>query len=141
MLNGDTLFDLNYLDLTLFHSEHPDSIATLALRQERDSKRYGNIHLHENLITSFTEKPQTNPELSYINSGVYLLNKKIIKYIPKIPASIEKDVFPVLVEEKHLFGKVYPEDNFFIDIGLPDALSLARKRMPEWRMKRDSPFI
>lgn len=137
MLNGDTLFDLNYLDLALFHSKHPDSIATLALRQERDSKRYGNIHLHENLITSFTEKPQTNPELSYINSGVYLLNKKILKYISKIPASIEKDVFPVLVEEKHLYGKVYPEDNFFIDIGLPDALSLARERIPEWRRKQN----
>jgi len=136
MLNGDTLFDVNYLDLALFHSKHPDSIATVALRQERDSKRYGNIHLHENLITSFTEKPQTNPELSYINSGVYLLNKKILKYISKIPASIEKDVFPILVEEKYLFGKVYPEDNFFIDIGLPNALSLARERIPKWRRKR-----
>ena len=135
MLNGDTLFDFNYLDLALFHAEHPTSVASIALRPEKDTERYGNIRLTGELITAFTEKPPAQHEQAPISSGVYVLNKKILNYIAKIPASIEKDVFPVLVEEKNLYGKIYPESNFFIDIGLPDTLSLAKTSIPRWLMK------
>ena len=53
----------------------------------------------------------------YINAGVYLLRRAMLEQIPAGPSSIERDVFPVWLEQRAIMGWV--TDGEFIDIGIP----------------------
>jgi len=55
LVNGDTLFDLNYLDLALLRRQRR-APAALALRRIPDARRYGAVALEGESIVEFTEK-------------------------------------------------------------------------------------
>ena len=55
-----------------------------------------------------------NKTSNLINSGIYVLSKKIIPYLLK-EGSIEKDVFLKLIKIKKIFGKSYQRP--FLDMG------------------------
>ncbi len=129
LINGDTLFDINYLDLA--YSFNLDKVGIMALYKVKDVEQYGTVKISKNLIESFNEKSERNQ--GYINSGVGIFKKEICNYINKIPSSLEKDIFPLLVKERKLLGKKY--NSFFIDIGLPESLKDARRILPNWRKK------
>ena len=123
LLNGDSFFDINYLDLcrdvTL-----GDSSATgqIALRRVPDASRYGLIDLEGETVAAFREKP-TTPTPGLINAGAYWLDRSIVSAITRSPSSLEQDVFPQLARQRLLIGRVY--DGFFIDIGIPADLERA----------------
>lgn len=134
MLNGDSLFDFNWLDLAVQENKVAVT-ARLALRQVDDAGRYGAVELTGEKITSFREKSHgQGPGL--INGGVYWLNRQILDYISGCPASLEHDVFPVLAERGELAGCEYRGG--FIDIGVPEDLAIARS---DWRSLRRAPAV
>ena len=53
----------------------------------------------EGLIESFVEKPVVFVS-NKINAGMYLFNSEILKRIPLKPTSIEREIFPMMVEDK-----------------------------------------
>ena len=53
----------------------------------------------------------------------------MIKYILKIPISIEKDIFPILVSKNLLKGIIF--NDFFIDIGIKQDFNLAKNLVPK----------
>jgi mannose-1-phosphate guanylyltransferase len=120
VVNGDIFADVNYTDILKIHEEK-GSVATIALRRVEDPSRYGVAELtKENRITRFIEKPtkETAPT-NMINAGVYVLNTEIFKYIPeKRKVSMEREVFPKLVEEGKLYG--YVSEGLWTDIGEPE---------------------
>lgn len=126
LLNGDTLLDFNYLDLALL--EGP---AAVALRRVPDTARYGRVRLEGNRIIGFGEKGGKGPGL--INGGVYVLSRSAVELLPEGVSSLERDLFPRLVERGELLGKPY--EGFFLDIGLPEAYTEAQKALPAWRKK------
>ncbi|MCK4425025.1 NDP-sugar synthase, partial [Candidatus Bathyarchaeota archaeon] len=74
----------------------------------------------ENRITRFIEKPPKEAApTNLINAGVYALNPEIFSYIPeKQKVSMEREVFPKLVEEGKLYG--YVSEGLWMDIGEPE---------------------
>jgi mannose-1-phosphate guanylyltransferase len=72
-----------------------------------------------NCIKRFVEKPVKGTEPSkLINAGVYVLSPKIFEYIPEGKlVSMEREVFPKLVEQRKLFGDFV--DGMWMDIGKP----------------------
>jgi D,D-heptose 1,7-bisphosphate phosphatase len=129
VLNGDSLFDVNYLDLNLLLEAGIE--AALALRLVSDADRYGSVILQEKSVVGFREKGHEGPGM--INGGVYAMKRKALNRLPPSPSSLEHDLFPQLAEEGRLRGSCY--DGYFIDIGLPESLSLAQKEIPSWRRK------
>jgi mannose-1-phosphate guanylyltransferase len=120
VLNGDIFADVNYTEILRLHKEKK-TVATIALHRVEDPSRYGVAELaNDNRITRFIEKPTKKVALSnLINAGVYVLSPKIFDYIQKGKhVSMEREVFPKLVEEKLLYGYVY--DGLWIDIGKPE---------------------
>lgn len=117
VLNGDIFADVNYTEILKMH-EKKDAVATIALHKVEDPSRYGVAELtQENRIKRFLEKPprKTAPT-NLINAGVYALNPKIFKYIPKgCTVSMEREVFPKLVEENELYGYIF--DGSWVDMG------------------------
>jgi len=134
VLNGDTIFDVNYLDLALGLSS--ENIAAMALRQVKDVSRYGNVQLEGGQIRRFCEKAAQGPGV--ISGGVYALRKEALDFLPEGPSSIEQDMFPRLVQSGRLGGQVY--NGFFLDIGLPETYRAAQILLPKWK-KRPAIFL
>ena len=117
VLNGDIFADVNYTEVLKMHEEK-NAVATIALHRVEHPSRYGVAELtKENRIRRFIEKPprEATPT-NLINAGVYVLSPKIFSYIPKgQTVSLEREIFPKVVEEGKLYGYVF--DGLWMDIG------------------------
>jgi mannose-1-phosphate guanylyltransferase len=122
-LNGDIISSLDMQVGIDLHQKN-GGIGTLALWQVEDPTRFGIVGLDENQrVTQFKEKPKPEEVFSnLINAGSYLFEDSIFDYIPKGRSSLEREVFPVLAEERELNG--FSFDGYFIDAGTPKSWSL-----------------
>ena len=120
VVNGDIFTDLSYREILERHRER-NALATIALCEVEEPSRYGVAEIAEDSrITKFIEKPPkgTTPS-SLINAGVYVLNPTVFRYIPEgRTVSMEREVFPKLVEKGVLYGHVF--HGLWIDIGKPE---------------------
>jgi len=132
MLNGDSLFDFNYLDLMVRAPRQ--CLAALGLRRVQDASRFGAVRVDGDEVVAFGEKQSSGPGL--VNGGVYFLRRELLRFIPS-RASLERDVFPKL-SRGSLSGLVY--DGFFLDIGTPDAYALAQHDVP-LHFRRPAAFL
>lgn len=130
MLNGDTLFDLNYLDLDLLAQEERMPVA-VALRAVEDVSRFGRVTLDGELLTAFDEKGASGPGL--VNGGVYSVTRAALEALPEGASSFETDFLAPLVAEGRVAGRAY--GGCFVDIGVPASLERAREVLPAWRRK------
>ncbi|NCY25142.1 MAG: HAD-IIIA family hydrolase [Alphaproteobacteria bacterium] len=124
LLNGDTRFDVNLLDLALHAA---DALATLALRREAPGARYGTVAIEpQGRISGFAARApdRTGP----INGGIYLMRRDIVGHIGPGAVSMEADIFPRLAACGQLRGALY--DGAFIDIGIPEDLAAAQSIIP-----------
>tara|TARA_Y100000296_G_scaffold75035_1_gene94249 strand:+ start:818 stop:2851 length:2034 start_codon:yes stop_codon:yes gene_type:complete len=117
VLNGDSYSQIDLNNFFEFHKIQ-NGIGTMALSEVEDPGPHGSAFLEGNKIMDFVEK---KPGLSNLaNSGVYIFNPEIFKYIEKEKSiSLEVDIFPKLAKEGKLIGKVHK--GYYIDIGLPET--------------------
>ena len=122
-LNGDIISSLD-MQVGLDLHQKNGGIGTLALWEVEDPTRFGIVGLDdEQRITQFKEKPAPEEVFSnLINAGSYLFEDAIFDYLPKGRSSLEREVFPVLAEERKLNG--FSFDGYFIDAGTPKSWSL-----------------
>ncbi|MEZ5503655.1 MAG: HAD-IIIA family hydrolase [Halioglobus sp.] len=139
LLNGDSIFDFNYLDLSNCTrlDEPEDWICRVALLPVEAAMRYGFVALEGSRVKAFREKPAA-PESGTINSGVYWVKSDIFNYIDETPCSLEQHVFPRLVVQGRLVGRVY--HGFFIDIGIPEDLQKARDHLVD-NLRKPAAFL
>ena len=104
VLNSDVICDYPFKELADFHQAHGGKGTIVATKVDEPSK-YGVI-VHDiatpNLIDRFVEKPVEFVG-NRINAGLYILNPEVIDLIDLKPTSIEKETFPILVEQKSLY--------------------------------------
>jgi len=134
VLNGDTLFDINLLDLTV--AEPADWMVRIALRFSSNRAQRGQVTLRKDQITDFAEKNSADPGI--INAGIYFMRRELIEGLRAPTGSLEEQVFPELARRGLLFGRVY--DRPFIDIGLPRDLAYANEAVPRW-LTRPAAFL
>ncbi|CAA0123398.1 D-glycero-beta-D-manno-heptose-1,7-bisphosphate 7-phosphatase [Halioglobus japonicus] len=139
LLNGDSIFDFNYLDLSNCErdNEPADWLCRVALLPVENATRYGFVELDGSQITAFREKP-TVPQSGLINSGVYWIKSSMLDAIEETPCSLEQDIFPKLAGEGRLIGRAY--SGFFIDIGIPEDLEAARVNLSE-KLRKPAAFL
>jgi D-glycero-alpha-D-manno-heptose 1-phosphate guanylyltransferase len=123
VMNGDSFMETDFRKLIKFHRGHA-GLVTIAVVEVGDAGRYGTVRIGlDGKVNAFLEKTGENvPGL--INSGVYVFNRAILEHIPDGPASLERDVFPKLIDQK-----VYalPQEGLFIDIGTPEDYARAQQ--------------
>lgn len=122
MCNADELKEIDLIDMFTFHNKNK-GLATIALTTVEDPSKYGVARLQGNKIVEFVEKPKSHPPSRLINSGLYILDPKVIDYVPEGYAMIEKDVFPKIAQEGNLFG--YSFIGYWQDIGDMESYSQA----------------
>jgi D,D-heptose 1,7-bisphosphate phosphatase len=135
LVNGDSFFDVNLLDLATRRSRRP-WIARVALRQIADTGRYGAVRLDGTNIVEFGEKSGSGPGL--INAGIYWLKRDILDEIGTPPCSLETDVLPRLASRGLVQGRVFQGN--FIDIGTPEDFRRGRDLLADWR-RRPAAFL
>jgi NDP-sugar pyrophosphorylase family protein len=129
VINGDSLFDINYQQLTDLLSIDVNALAAIALREIQDVGRYGCVTIDANHVTGFNEKSLKNiPGL--INGGVYLMKKEVLGFFTEGRSSLEEDWFPKLVQMKKLLGQKF--DGYFIDIGVIEDFEQSQNELPKW---------
>ncbi len=82
-----------------------------------DVSRYGQVHFDNELrVIAFTEKNGQLPA-GWINAGLCHLNAELFKNWDGQPFSLERNLFPKLVQDRRLTA--VPLQTDFIDIGVP----------------------
>jgi NDP-sugar pyrophosphorylase family protein len=122
VLNGDSFLELDVRELIRFHRRHRGLIS-MAVRRVPDATRYGTVQLDaQNRVTGFREK-MGEAISGIVNGGVYVFKNAVLEQIPDGPASLEKDVFPKVLEQG-----VYAveQQGMFIDIGTPEDYARAQ---------------
>jgi glucose-1-phosphate cytidylyltransferase len=103
MTYGDGVSDVNIKDLLEFHKSHRK---TATLTAVRPPARFGHMHMEGDLITRFTEKPQT--EAGWINGGFFVLEPAIFNYIEGDETWFEREPLERLASEKQLAAYKHP---------------------------------
>jgi NDP-sugar pyrophosphorylase family protein len=98
-----------------------DAVATIAVHRVDDPTRCGVVEFGTNgRVTRFAEKPPTDQVFSnWANSGIYVLNPEVLRYVTDIPSDFGRDIFPRLIEAGH-HVQAYPITGTLIDIGTPE---------------------
>jgi D-glycero-D-manno-heptose 1,7-bisphosphate phosphatase len=131
VLNGDSWFDVNLLELAVRLARNPSATAAVALRRFTDAARYGVVETDGDRITIFRDRSRSSGT-ALINGGVYLSRRNLVDGLaPR--SSLEEDAFPVLARDGRLVG--VPLDGYFIDIGVPDFYARAQQEVPPRRQR------
>jgi mannose-1-phosphate guanylyltransferase len=130
-LNGDSLRETDLDALVAFHRERRPK-ATILLTPVEDPSRYGLVRTGgDGRVLSFLEKPRPEEiDTNLINAGLYVLEPDVLDLIPPDRAvSIEREVFPRLVEEEAVCGVALP--GYWLDVGTPEAYLQAHRDVLE----------
>jgi D,D-heptose 1,7-bisphosphate phosphatase len=133
LLNGDSFFDFNILDLV---SRANSGLVQMALRADVVGDRFGRVVLDGDRVRSFIAPGQG--AAGPVNAGVYVIDRSIITGIDRLPASLEQDIFPSLAAKGAMGGTAYR--GYFIDIGIPEDFARADAELNE-RLKRPAVFF
>ena len=133
LLNGDSFFDFNILDLA---ARAKSSLVHMALRADVVGDRFGRVVLDGDRVRSFIAPGQgaTGP----VNAGVYVVARGILARVGGLPASLEQDVFPALAADGAMTGTSYR--GYFIDIGIPEDFARADVELTE-QLRRPAVFF
>jgi mannose-1-phosphate guanylyltransferase len=132
-LNGDIVTDLDLGAMRSFHHDR-DAAATIALHHVSDARAFGLVETGaDGRVLEFREKPR---ELvaGDINAGTYLLDPAVVAgWAPGEAASIERDIFPAVIEAGHpVFG--FLAEAYWLDLGTPEKYLQAHFDMLEGKV-------
>ncbi len=122
VISGDLLTDFNLKKIIDFHDDRKAK-ATITLTSVKDPLQFGVVITDkEKRITQFLEKPGWGEVISdTINTGIYVLEPEIFKYIPEGENfDFSQDLFPLMLKNKDaLFGVT--AKGYWRDIGNTDS--------------------
>jgi D-glycero-alpha-D-manno-heptose 1-phosphate guanylyltransferase len=126
VINGDTLYKIDTASLYRSHTDY-SALCSIALKPMKDFDRYGVVEINENnVVRKFKEKQFYQSGL--INGGVYLLNAASFLQMdfPK-KFSFEKHFLEKEYSNNNIYGFI--QDNYFIDIGIPEDYQRAQDEL------------
>lgn len=131
VMNGDILTDLNFSKLYNIHKKNKN-LFTISSYKRKDSIDYGLLKINEkNTLTKFVEKPSKTYQVSM---GIYIIEKKIIKYLPNNRYfGFDNLMYKLLKLKKNV--KVINHNGYWLDIGKPEDYINAIKQFKKMKNK------
>jgi mannose-1-phosphate guanylyltransferase len=139
--NGDVLTDLDLDALVAFH-RRSHAEATLHLTAVDDPSQFGVVAIDAaGRVERFVEKPAPGAAPSnYINAGTYVLEPSVLATIEiGRKVSIEREVFPLLVERGRVFAM--PTDDYWVDTGTIELFRNANLEAVDGTRPTTSPAV
>lgn len=135
---GDVFTNFSLSAMIRLHKAR-NPLATIAISKVLDPWNIGVVEINEERrVLNFVEKPAPGSEIgNFGNGGVYVLEKRILDYIPSEGFSdFAYDIFPKLIEDNLLiYGYVLKADDYLIDIGTLDSYQKANEDIKAGRVK------
>ena len=127
VMNGDIITDAPLREMIEEHENSSADVTILAYTVD-DPRHYGVLIVDEDRILGFVEKPKRPPS-NLINAGVYIMSRKVIERIPEGRVSLEKEIFPKIVED--MIVRYYKYSGPRFDAGKPETFLKANSRLIE----------
>lgn len=131
VMNGDILTDLNF---SKFYDQHVNGQELFTISSFRRDQKidYGVLNVDNNgNLQGFIEKPINKFEVSM---GIYMINSKILSYIPYNSAYGFDDLMLAMLNEKKNIN-VNSFDGYWLDIGRPDDYMQAIEEFGDMKTK------
>jgi glucose-1-phosphate cytidylyltransferase len=96
---GDTLSNVNILELVKYHKENKKMITMTAVRP---NARFGELEIKDGIVTEFIEKPQLHD--GWINGGFFVIEPEFINFIDGNETFLEKEPIEKAVELKEVMA-------------------------------------
>ncbi len=126
LANCDILVDANYQDIFELHKSRNNDVTIVASIKEFNIP-YGVCEIgKKGLLKNIKEKPNFQ---YLVNTGLYLVNKKIINLIPKNKYFDFTDLINVLLKKKKKIGVFPIADQKWIDVGQWDIFEKNLKKI------------
>lgn len=120
VVNGDVLTDLDISAMVAFHHQR-GAEGTISLAVVPDPTAFGLVDTDEadGHVVRFVEKPKSLvPGPGRVSAGTYVFEISVLDRIPDgARMSIEREVFPALVEKQTLYG--FESSDYWTDTGTP----------------------
>jgi len=120
LINGDSYVDYNFDKFQGLGKAFLGKMLLSSKKNYKENKKLVGLKIKKNSCLYFGKNS------NYFNAGVYYFRKEIFNFI-KPTSSLENDVIPLLIKSNKISG--YKTRGFFIDIGLPRNLRLAKKTL------------
>lgn len=125
LTNCDVLFDVNYDDILDFHKKNKNHITIVASEKEY-RLQYGVCNLTKNgKLIKILEKPSFD---FIINAGLYIMDKQILKLIPKKPFDTP-DLIQSAKKKKFKVSVYFISEKSWIDIGQWDEFNISQNKI------------
>jgi len=115
VINGDSISNIN-LNTMVTTFEKKKLIAMIGISETEDAYRYGAVIEKKGKVLSFNEKSVRGN--GWINNGHYIFRKEVFDEFSNT-FSLEKDIFPKLIQNNNL-GAFKVVNDSFIDMGVPE---------------------
>ncbi len=136
LLNGNSWFDINLLELAVQLAREPAALGALALRQHPDAARLGEVRVSGDRIAGLAD-PAAGTGAGLVSGGACTLRRAVVERLDP-QASLESGVFPALAAAGQLRGVVF--DRGFTDITTAAGVARARRELSQQR-RRPAAFL
>jgi len=136
LIYGDNVTDIDLTRMLKFHKKN-HAIVTIALRKAKEINSLSGYASLSSIfqIEEFIEKPDDNKiklfksKPLWENSGIYVLEPEVLKYIKPEFSDFAKDIFPrLIIEQKNIFG--FDIDNFYFrEVGQIERYNNTKKEI------------
>ena len=121
--NGDVISEIGFNDLLNFHIKN-NCVASLAVKPYELRNPYGVVKVNGNRIIDIKEKPISK---SYINTGVYAFNPKILRFIKK-NKHLDMNLLIQNLSKNSKKVLAYPAYENWLDVGKPADYKKAKRK-------------
>lgn len=121
--NGDVISNINFNELLNFHKKNKAD-ATMAVREIKSKNSFGVVEADGLKITKIEEKPINK---TYINAGIYALNKNILRLIKKNSFLLMTDLFNKIISSNKK-SILFPVFENWQDFASPKDLKVSKKK-------------
>jgi D-glycero-D-manno-heptose 1,7-bisphosphate phosphatase len=122
VVNGDTLFNANLEKFLKFNFIKKKIVMMITKNHHyKENKKLTNLNINKK------NKIEMSNKKKFINSGTYLISKKILKKELENKSSLETEIIPDLIKNKSAFGII--ENKKLIDIGTNKNLLYAKNNI------------
>ncbi len=120
----DNYWLLNLKELVKYHNNH-NVLVTVTIYINKDNFTKSNMKVDDQGYVILYDKSRKEKNLSGVDIGFFIINKKVLELMPDINISFEKEILPKLIKEKQIAG--YLTDHKYYSIGNLERLSITEK--------------
>lgn len=120
---GDSYLPFNFQKAIKFFKKS-NKLGVMTVFKNFDRYEPSNVEIEKNLVKSYSKKRKTK-KMKYIDYGVSIFRKKVLKFIPKNQVYDLSKLQQTLIKKRQLLA--YPVEKRFYHIGSPEGLEEFKK--------------